>query len=57
VLPPSSRSVANALLQVHYLPGNELSNREPDDIDGLIDVGDDASYLCTRQAVGLGTES
>jgi hypothetical protein len=35
------------LLQVHYLPGNELSNREPDHIGGLVDVGDDASYLGT----------
>ena len=43
------------LLQVHHVPGNELSNREPDDIGGLVDVsGDDASYLGTCQAVGLG---
>jgi hypothetical protein len=51
------RKALDDLLQVHHLPGNELSNREPDDIGGLVDVDDDASYLGTCQAGGLGAEA
>jgi hypothetical protein len=35
------------LLQVHHLSGDELGDREPDDIDGLVDVADDAPRLRT----------
>jgi hypothetical protein len=51
------RKALHDLLQVHHLPGNELSNREPDEIGGLVDVGEDASYLGTCQAVRLGAEA
>jgi len=45
------------LLQVHHLPRDELRDREPNDVDNLAYVGDDASDLCTGQAVGFGAET
>jgi hypothetical protein len=46
------RKALHDLLQVHHLPGNELSNREPDEIGGLVDVGEDASYLALVRPLG-----
>jgi hypothetical protein len=45
------------LLQVHHLSGDELGDREPDDIDGLVDVSDDAPRLCTGQPVRFGAKT
>jgi hypothetical protein len=42
---------------VHHLAREELGNREPDDVEGLFDVADDASHLCAGQAVRFGAEA
>jgi hypothetical protein len=42
---------------VHHLPRDELGDREPDDIDGLVDVGDDTSHLCAGEAARFGAQA
>jgi hypothetical protein len=53
----NERKTLEDLLHVHDLPRNELGDGKPDDIDGLVDISDDASHLCTGQAVGFGAEA
>lgn len=40
-----------------YLPGDEFGDREPDDVHGAVEVGDDAPYLRAGQAVRLGAQA
>lgn len=42
---------------MHHLPRDELGDREPDDIDGLVDVGDDTSHLCAGEAARFGAQA
>ena len=56
-LPSEEREALENLLQVHDLPRDELGDREADDVDGLGDVGDDASDLCACQAAWYGAET
>jgi hypothetical protein len=46
------RKALHDLLQVHHLPGNELSNREPDEIGGLVDVGEDGRTWALVRPLG-----
>jgi hypothetical protein len=43
-------------LEVHDLPGNELGDREADDVTGPVDVGDDASHLTAGEPTGYEPE-
>jgi hypothetical protein len=53
----NERKTLEDLLQVHDLSRNELRDGKSDDIDGLVDISDDASHLCTGQAAGFGAEA
>ncbi|WND16409.1 hypothetical protein [Streptomyces violaceus] len=41
---------------MHDLPGNELGDRETDDVTGPVDVGDDASHLTAGEPTGYEPE-
>jgi hypothetical protein len=42
---------------VDHLPGDEFGHREPDDVHGAVEVGDDTPHLRAGQAVRLGTQA
>jgi hypothetical protein len=42
---------------VDHLSRNELGDGEPHDVDGVVDVGDDASHLGAGQTARFGSEA
>ena len=42
---------------MHDLAGDELGDRQSDDLSGLVDIGDDPPYLRAGQSAGFGAEA
>ena len=51
---PKQRKGGQELLQVHVLPWDELGHRDPDDLDAVVEVVDDAPHLLTAEDVTRG---
>ena len=42
---------------MHHVSKDELRQSHPDDVHGLVDVGDDAAYLGARVPAGFGAQA
>ena len=51
------REAVHDLPQMHHLPGDELRQREPHEVGGPVDLGDDAPHLGARKPARFDTEA